>query len=234
MVYLPQVLGQQLRMNICVVIPTYNEANAIGNVINQVRARNLDLLIIDDGSTDNTYEIAQSSGVKVLKNLKNQGKGAALIRGFEFALNNNYDAVITMDGDGQHLADDIPLFIGACENSKSAIIVGNRMKETKSMPLIRILTNKSMSWLISLVAGQIIPDTQCGFRLIKKEVLTKTRFRSNNFEIESEILIKASRAGFKIDSIPIKTVYGKEKSRINPILDSLRFIVFILKELWTT
>jgi hypothetical protein len=91
-----------------------------------------------------------------------------------------------------------------------------------------------MSWIVSRIAKQKIPDTQCGFRLIKSEVLKKINLETSKYEIESEILIKASRLGFKIESVPIKTVYGEERSRINPVLDTLRFIRYIIKELWTT
>jgi GT2 family glycosyltransferase len=91
-----------------------------------------------------------------------------------------------------------------------------------------------MSWLISGIARQKIPDTQCGFRLIKKEALEKLQFKTFKYETESEMLIKASRLGFKIESVPIKTIYQREKSRINPFIDTLRFIRFMVKELWTT
>jgi len=154
-----------------------------------------------------------------------------LVRGFKFALDNAFDAVITMDGDGQHLPQDLPDFIRLAENSDKAIIIGNRMGKTKTMPFIRILTNRFMSWLISCVTGQKIPDSQCGFRLIKKEVLQKIKFGTRRFETESEVLIKGSRLGFKIGSVPIKTVYSTEKSRINPVVDTLRFIRFIIGEL---
>jgi len=221
-------------MKTCVIIPTYNESNKIGELIKQIRAQDLDVLVIDDGSQDNTSQIAKDSGATVLRNEKNQGKGASLIRGFEYALNKDYQAVITMDGDGQHLAEDIPYFMRLAKYSNSGVLVGNRMHKPKNMPLVRILTNKTMSFIISRIAGQEIPDTQCGFRLIKKEVLEKLKLKTRNYEIESEVLINTSRLGFKIESVAIKTIYRDEKSQINPFVDSLRFIRFISKELWTT
>ena len=136
-----------------------------------------------------------------------------------------------MDGDGQHLPEEIPNFIRIAEHSNGSIFVGNRMSKTRNMPLLRILTNKFMSWLISQVARQKIYDTQCGFRLIKSDVLRKVSLKTSKFEIESELLIEASRLGFKIESVPIKSVYAGEKSQINPFLDTIRFIKFILKEL---
>jgi glycosyltransferase involved in cell wall biosynthesis len=227
-VYVQEILD---KMRTCVVIPTYNEAREIGKLVNEIRRQNLTVLVIDDGSSDNTQELARKNGAEVLRNETNLGKGASLIRGFDYALENNFDAVITMDGDGQHLPQDLPAFVRLAQDSDAAIIIGNRMGKTKAMPVIRVLTNRFMSWLISIVAGQEIPDSQCGYRLIKKEILREVRFQTRRFEAESEILIKAARLGFKIGSVPIRTVYSTEKSRINPVVDTLRFIRFIIGEL---
>jgi glycosyltransferase involved in cell wall biosynthesis len=218
-------------MKTCVIIPTYNEAKAIAEVVRKVRSLNPDVVVIDDGSSDNTPQIARDSGATVLRNHSNEGKGASLIKGFNYALNNGFDAVVTMDGDGQHLAEEIPHFTSMAQNSGSAVFIGNRMLKTKSMPWLRLLTNKFMSSLISKITGQDIPDSQCGFRLFKKEVLKKLRLKTSRYEIESEILIQSSRLGFKIESVAIRTVYLGEKSRIRPFRDSLRFIRFIIGEL---
>lgn len=219
-------------MKICVIIPTYNEGNAIAKLAREIRQQELDLLVIDDGSSDNTYRIAKDNGATVLRNLNNEGKGASLIKGFNYALNRDFDAVITMDGDGQHLPEEIPYFISKAARSDSGILIGNRMWKRKNMPFVRVLTNKFMSSLISFLAKQDIPDTQCGFRLIKKIVLQKIKLQTSKYETESEIIIKASRLGFKIESIPIKTIYKGQKSQINPIIDTLRFIKFIAREAW--
>lgn len=221
-------------MKACVIIPTYNEAKAIGELVRQICNQNVDVVVVDDGSQDNTSEIALKHGAIVLRNLNNEGKGVSLIKGFNYAVNEDFDAVITMDGDGQHKVSDIPYFIRMAEYSSSGILIGNRMSKPKDMPWVRIITNKFMSWLISGIAKQKIMDTQCGFRLIKKEVLKKLSLKTHKYETESEILIKASRMGFKIESVPIKSIYKEEESRINPFLDTLRFIRFILGELWTT
>ena len=218
-------------MRTCVIIPSHNEAKEIGALIRDIRKQGLEVFVIDDGSSDDTSAIAKENGATVLRNEINQGKGASLVKGFDFALGKGFDAVITMDGDGQHLPQDIPYFMRLAEFSDSAIIIGNRMLKTKNMPLVRILTNKFMSWLISLVAGQNIPDTQCGYRLIKKEVLEKVKLKTVKYETESEMLIKASRSGFKIESVPIETVYRGEISRVHPVRDTLRFIKFIIGEL---
>ncbi|MBU1726443.1 MAG: glycosyltransferase family 2 protein [Candidatus Omnitrophica bacterium] len=218
-------------MKTCVIIPTYNESLAISNVIREVQKHGLDIVVIDDGSTDNTVEVAIKTGAVVLRNEINQGKGASLVRGFDYALSKGYDAVITMDGDGQHSPREIAGFLKAAAGSGAGIYIGNRMGMTKGMPWLRILTNQFMSWLISLAAKQKIPDTQCGYRLIKKPVLEKVRLETSKYETESEILIKTSRLGFKIESVGIETIYSGEKSQINPFIDTLRFIKFIAKEL---
>jgi len=221
-------------VKICVVIPTYNEAKAIGSLIRKIRQQELEVVVIDDGSQDNTSEIAKDNGAIVLRNEDNEGKGASLIKGFRYAQDRDFDAVIVMDGDGQHLPEEIPYFIRLAQYSNSGIFIGNRMLKRKDMPLIRILTNKLMSWFISSLAKQKIPDTQCGFRLIKKEVLEKINLKTSKYETESEIIIKAARLGFKVESVPIKTIYNGEKSQINPAIDTLRFIKFIVRELWIT
>ncbi len=221
-------------MKACVVIPTYNEARAIANLVRKIKQQELEVVVIDDGSYDNTFRIAEDSGAVVLHNLNNEGKGASLIKGFSYALDKDFDAVITMDGDGQHLPEEIPYFVRLAQYSNSGIFIGNRMFKIKNMPSVRVITNKFMSWLISFVAKQRIPDTQCGFRLIKKEVLEKINLKTSKYETESEIIIKASRLGFKVESVPIKTIYNGEKSQINPVIDTLRFIKFIVRELWIT
>lgn len=227
MVYVQEILDI---MKICVVIPVYNEARTVGDLIARVKKLNLEVLAVDDGSKDDTFQVAKASGAVVLKNEFNLGKGASLLKGFKYALSNNFDAIITMDGDGQHDPADIPSFVRLAEVSESGILIGNRMLKTKNMPWIRMVTNKLLSRFISGVSGQRIPDTQCGFRLIKKDVLEKVNLSTNNFEAESELLIKAARSGVKIESVPINTIYMGEKSRINPFIDTFRFIRLIIKE----
>jgi glycosyltransferase involved in cell wall biosynthesis len=218
-------------MNICVIIPTYNESRAIADLVKQVIKLGLEVIIIDDGSADDTVKIATACGAKVLTNPKNMGKGASLIKGYNFALQRGFDAVISMDGDGQHSWEDLLSFIRKAETSQSALIVGNRMGMTKGMPVLRLITNFLMSKFISLVVKQSIPDTQCGFRLVKKELLSKMDLSTSKYETESEVLIQAAHLGFKIESIPVRTIYSGQKSQINPFIDTLRFLRFMFREL---
>jgi glycosyltransferase involved in cell wall biosynthesis len=216
-------------MKLAVLIPAHNESSKIHDLIKSVRNQFLDVIVIDDGSTDDTAEIASANRAEVLRNERNVGKGASLIRGFAYALSKGYDAVLTMDGDGQHLPQDIPKFIAASKSQEFGIIIGNRMARVANMPRIRIITNSIMSWLISIITKQNIPDSQCGFRLIKKDVLETIKLRTTNFEIESEMLIEASHAGFAISSVPIQTIYDNELSHIHPWRDTVRFFKYILK-----
>ncbi|MCK9595454.1 MAG: glycosyltransferase family 2 protein [Candidatus Omnitrophica bacterium] len=216
-------------MRTCVLIPTHNEAKNIAALVENIRGQKMDILVIDDGSSDNTAGLAEDNGAEVIKNPRNLGKGASLIKGFEHILTAGFDACITMDGDGQHRPEEISSFIQEAANSDAGIIIGNRMAKSANMPLIRVFTNKFMSWLISKIARQDICDSQCGFRLIRKEVLKKIKLHSAKFEIESEIIIEASRNGFKIASVPITSVYINETSHINPVTDTLRFLRFLYK-----
>lgn len=192
-----------------------------------VKKKGLDVVVIDDGSVDDTGRIAEEHGAALITHRKNRGKGASLKRGFTYALKRDYAAVVMMDGDGQHNPEDLSRFIKTAADTGAELIIGNRMGDTRSMPLLRRWTNGYMSRLISKFAGQEIPDSQCGFRLIKRIVLEKVRLLSFNFETESEILIKAAKERFRIISIPIKTVYQGESSKINPIIDTIRFIKMV-------
>ncbi len=213
----------------CVIIPAYNEEMRIGHIVGEVKENGLDCIVIDDGSADKTKEEAGKEGADVICHPKNLGKGVSLRDGFKKALEKGCDFVITMDGDGQHHPDELKGFLKAAETGGAAIILGNRMGDPKGMPLKRKLTNWVMSSFISLIAGQKMPDTQCGYRLIKSEVLKAVSLTTDKYEIESELLIGASKAGFKIASIPIKSIYGGEKSQIHPFVDTLRFFFFIIK-----
>ena len=219
-------------MKICIIIPTHNEVKTIKNLVSNIRAQGFDILVVDDGSTDQTAAEAQEGGARLIKHTSNKGKGLSLREGFNFAVKNNYDAVITIDGDDQHDPENLKDFILKKEASEADIIIGNRMEKTKKMPFIRFITNRFMSFVISKICAQFIPDSQCGFRLITTKPLKSLELSTANFEIESEVLIEASRKKYKIESIPIKTIYKDEKSKISPLLDTLRFIVFILRKSW--
>lgn len=213
----------------CVLIPSYNESGTIGALVKKLKSRGFTVYVVDDGSADDTSGEAARGGAILIRHRTNRGKGAALRTGFERVLADGWDSVVAMDGDGQHDADDIANLKSAMERSKAGIVIGNRMFGTGKMPALRVYTNRFMSGLLSWIAGQDIPDSQCGFRLIKCEVLRKIRLDSSNYEIESEMIVKTARAGFFIASAPIRSVYAGEPSRINPFIDTLRFMAFVFR-----
>ena len=217
---------------ICILIPAHNEARTIADVVKGVLAKGLDVFVVDDGSRDDSGLLARDAGATVLVNFKNQGKGFSLQRGFDHIMALDYEALITMDSDGQHAVEDLDAFIRLFQEKKPDIICGNRMKDHKDMPFVRLVTNRIMSALISLVCRQKIYDTQCGYRLIRCDVLRNIQLSSSAFEIESEVLIKASKKAYRIASVPVKTIYGAEVSKINPFFDTARFIVYIVREMF--
>ena len=216
-------------MKNCILIPSYNEARTIGAITKELKSRGLTVYVVDDGSADKTADIARAQGAVVVVHDKNRGKGASLIEGFKHILKKDFDAVLIMDGDGQHATDDVDNFFKKMAETGADIVVGNRMLDTVSMPFTRKIINRIMSRIISKMCGRAIPDTQCGFKLVKRNVLESIKFEFPNFEIESEILLKAARKRFKIESVPIKTVYRDETSKIKPIFDTMRFLSFLIK-----
>lgn len=229
MVYVFTSLAEGLR-DICIVIPAYNEGERLKDFLPQLRKFNLDIVVVDDGSTDNTGDVARESGVIVLRHERNLGKGKALQRGFNFVLERGYDAVITMDADLQHDVQDIPDFINAYRSGDADIVLGDRMLKTDSMPWVRYMVNKITSKIISVLTGCPMRDTQSGFRLIRRKVLESVTLSTSKFDMESELLIKASAQGFKIDSIPVHTIYFENReSKIRPFIDTLRFLRLVFK-----
>lgn len=219
-------------MRFAVLIPAHNEAKAIGPLVKAVRQKGYDVIVVDDGSADKTGDIARSQGADVLTNDPRRGKGASLQRGFDQVLERGYDGVVAMDGDGQHAAADIETFLEKARYFPDSVITGNRMGDPKGMPIVRKLTNMLMSGIISGICRQSIPDTQCGFRYIGAKVLKNIQLSCSDFEIETEVLVKASKKGFKVFSVPVQTIYGDEKSKIHPGRDTLRFIRYISREMF--
>ena len=221
-------------MNICILIPAYNESKKLKALLPELKKFNLDIIVIDDGSCDNTGDVARETGVIVIRHERNLGKGDALRTGFKSILIKEYDAVITMDADLQHDARDIPDFIKAYQSENFDIILGDRMQGLpESMPWLRFWTNKITSSIISSLTGCLMKDTQTGFRLIRRKVLEDIKLSTSKFDTESEILIKALAKGFKVGAIPIRTIYFDDnKSKIKPVRDTLRFIRLIFKAIF--
>ena len=218
-------------MKVLAIIPAYNEEQSLPGLIRQTQNYVDHILVIDDGSSDDTAKVSLAAGANLIQHPRNLGKGAACRSGFYAAKTLNVDAVIILDSDGQHDPSDIPNFIQAFYASQCnlGMIIGNRMKQTHNMPRLRYFTNLFLSKLISQLAGQKISDSQCGFRLIHKKMLATIDFESNRFDAESEIIVRAARSGFKISSCQIKTIYRNQYSKISPIRDTFRFFKFYFR-----
>ncbi|MBD3155281.1 MAG: glycosyltransferase [Candidatus Aenigmarchaeota archaeon] len=215
-------------MKILTIIPCYNAEKYIESTISDIKKYQENILVIDDGSTDDSYnEMKKMKGVKILRHGKNRGKGAALKTGFNYALKNNFDAVITMDADGQHKASDIPKFIEKIDDFD--IIIGNRMGDSRGMPLPNLISNRFSSYLVSRKSKNRIPDSQSGFRLIKKNIIESLDLNLDGYQMETEILLKAVKGGYKVGDVPILTIYGDQVSYISPLRVVKNFVRIMLK-----
>lgn len=204
-----------------VLVPAYNEARFIRDVV----ARALHyapVVVIDDGSTDETGAAAALAGAKVIAHAVNRGKGKALSTGFAYAVQRRVVAAITLDADGQHDPDEIPKFVAAFEAGLGDIIIGQR--DFAQMPARNRFGNRTGTFLLSLAMGQPIPDNQSGYRLLSRPVLEAIRTEATRFEAEVELLLRAQLAGYRIAWVPIKTIYNDKVSHFRPLHDSWLFL----------
>ena len=213
--------------NCCAVIPCRDEAAFIGDVVDAVRRHLPNVVVIDDGSRDETAAVATAAGATVLRHGTSQGKGAALASGWTWAQTRDCIWVLMLDGDGQHAAEDIPAFLEAAGDAK--LVLGNRMAQATAMPWLRRAANHWLSARISGLAGVPIPDSQCGFRLAHLPTLLALAPRSRHFEIESELCVRFARAGQRIVSVPVQVRYAGERSKISPLRDYARWCRWYLR-----
>jgi glycosyltransferase involved in cell wall biosynthesis len=216
------ILEDKKDPRILALVPAYNESERIGAVITAVK-RYLPVLVVDDGSKDETSSVARDAGAQVLRQMPNQGKGAALIAGFKYGLENGYEAVITLDADGQHDPAEIPLFIQEFEVNGSDLVIGKR--DFSKMPFPRNITNRIGTWSFSNAMQQYIPDNQSGYRLHSRRLLQDAlSSKEHGFEFEVEIIMTCVLKGYPIGWIPIKTIYNaKQNSKITPLRHVWRF-----------
>jgi glycosyltransferase involved in cell wall biosynthesis len=206
-----------------VVIPCFNEGASIAALVLDVRQHLPLVVVVDDGSTDDTAVLAAGAGATVISHAQNLGKGAALKTGLSAALTRGFEWVLTMDGDGQHTPQDVPAFCRCAEQARVRLVVGNRMHNPQAIPWLRRLVNRWMSRQLSDLAGQLLPDSQCGFRLIHLKAWASVPLKTNHFEIESEMLLVFIRAGYRVEFVPIQVVGRGQSSHIHPVADSLRW-----------
>lgn len=221
------------RENVLALLPAHNEQEAVRSVLEGVLLHVDGALVVDDGSDDATgAEAASVPRVEVLR-IPRTGKGGALRAGFGRAVELGFPWVLTIDSDGQHDPSEIPRFLGVARDGTSPMVVGSRRGDLADMPLLRRATNVFMSWLLSRFARQEIPDSQNGYRLISTRVLREVPLTTSHFETESELLLGAARRGFRIATVPVRTIYRRGgKSHIRKVPDTWRFLKMCVGKPW--
>lgn len=204
----------------CVVIPCLNEAERLGPVVRGALAYIQNIIVVDDGSSDETAAQALAAGADVIRHEQNLGKGAAIQSGLGHAIKRGFESALLMDGDGQHAACDIPKFLNG---TRAALVIGNRMHSAHGMPWLRRFVNRWMSARLSGRLGLTLPDTQCGFRLVHLPSWSKLDVKTCHFEIESEMITAFVKAGLAVKFVPVQVIYRGETSKIDPILDTVRW-----------
>lgn len=206
-------------MKIFIVVPAYNEAKRIGNVLKELQRTKLPTIVVDDGSKDKTHEIARKYKVTALGHRINLGKGAAMKTGCEAAFSLGAEAVILMDSDGQHRVEDLPKFIEALKSGKYDIVFGSR-NLGMGMPLERYLGNKFASVLVNLLFGIYVSDLISGYRAITKKAFEKLNWESTGYGVETEMVVKCGKLGLRHCEVPVATVYYDKFKGVS-ILDAM-------------
>lgn len=214
-------------LRVAALVPAYQAAAHLGEVLLGLGALPAPphVLVVDDGSRDATAAVARQFGAEVLSFAGNRGKGHALLAGFQRLL--DYDAVVTLDADGQHPPACLPSFVAAAE--AGADLVLGRRAIGGGMPPLRRFANRFSSGWCSAIAGQRIGDSQCGYRLYRREVLRETPVRASRYEVETEMAVRAARMGFRVAEVEIPTVYGDEQSHLSLTRDVPRIVAMMVR-----
>ncbi|HEV2131249.1 MAG TPA: glycosyltransferase family 2 protein [Longimicrobiaceae bacterium] len=203
------------------LIPAYNAAAHVAGVVRAARAH-LPVLVVDDGSTDLTGQEAEAGGALVRRQEPNQGKGAALQHGLRWALAEGYEAVLTLDADGQHDPSEIPAFLACYARTRSELIIGAR--DFSRMPLVRRVANTIGRWAFSWALGRSVRDNQSGYRLLHRRLIELVlASQERGYEFEMDMIVTAVRHGLRVESVPIRTIYADEESHIRPLAHVAHF-----------
>lgn len=212
-----------------VIIPTYNNAGTVAKVISDVKAFTADVIVVNDGSTDDTRDIlATIDDIRVIDYPNNKGKGYALKLGLKRAYEWGYRYAITIDSDGQHYADDIPTFIESIEQKPDSLLIGARNLTAENMPSKNTFANRFSNFWYKVETGQELSDTQSGFRLYPLEKLQNIHFITRRYEFEVEIIVRAAWRGVNVENVPIKVYYPPVEERVShfrPLYDFTRISI---------
>ncbi|MCX7725872.1 MAG: glycosyltransferase family 2 protein [Chitinispirillaceae bacterium] len=220
--------------DIAVLIPAYNAALSLQKLVERVSTyAPLDkIVVVDDGSTDQTNLVCKENKIVCLSHPYNRGKGASLCTGFNYLLEKGIKWIITMDADCQHSPDELPKFVEISQTSPNiGICIGAREMKWSVMPFERILSNRITSTILSILCRSKIEDSQSGYRLYSSELLKKVKIEYKRFEMETEIIMKAIFLGFPVTFIKIKTLYFQGTSHISHFIDTIRWIIAV-KKIW--
>lgn len=218
-------------MKYCILIPAFNAEKTLNAVATECHSLGFPVIIVDDGSTDNTASNLPKLEITLLRHKTNSGKGSALRTGFEWAIQQGFDAVITLDADGQHDASAVPLLIGAAEKSGIDLLIASRFSQFEEMSGLRKFWNRFGVWCMRKRTGFDITDSQSGFRFYSTRLLQGVKLNCNGYNLEMEILMKAWKNGFSIGSTPIaaRVADGRPTSHYQPFSDTWAICMTFLR-----
>jgi glycosyltransferase involved in cell wall biosynthesis len=204
------------------VIPAFNEAASIADVVNGLRGTVEHVIVVDDGSTDGTAARAREAGAEVVEHGRNLGKGQAIRTGMARALEGGFTHVLFLDADMQHLPNEAARLLRAAADTGAEVVIGERQFSRADMPASRYHANRIGSRALSWFVGAPVRDTQCGFRVFRVDALRPLRLRGSGYEIETEMLVKVRRRGGRVATVPVTAVYGGAPSKLRPVRDTTR------------